>query len=60
MTTFIGRREFITLFGGRREHDLILGTKFERGWNLGSGTGVRWPCLTFPLIRSCVSALARG
>jgi hypothetical protein len=28
-------------FGGRwREHDLILGTKFERGWNLGSGTGL--------------------
>jgi hypothetical protein len=35
------------------------GTKFETGWNLGSGTGVRWPCRTFQLTRSYVSARAR-
>ncbi len=32
------------------------GTKFETGWNLGSGTEVRWPCRTFQLTRSYVSA----
>jgi len=35
------------------------GRKFETGWNLGSGTGVSWPCQTFQLIRSYVSARAR-
>ena len=41
---------------GRQE---VWRTTFERGRNLGSGHGVRYPCLTFQLIRSCVFAGAR-